>query len=91
MTRYKMGDSRSHMTNQEYSHIQTMSSAVPAGLPPKDGPRSGGATKPSAGLGSYSVHKADGQQRPNYGEAMINAADRRHDTDPAIRSAEKWI
>jgi len=68
-----------------------MSSAVSAGLAPKDGPRSGGSTKPSAGLGSYSVHKADGQQRPNYGKDVIDAAHRRHDTDPAIRKQSNWI
>jgi len=68
-----------------------MSSGPSASLPPKDGPRSGGATKPSGGLGSYQVHKADGSQRPNYGTALIDQADRRHDTDPAIRKQSDWI
>ena len=73
-------------------NLSTMSSAISAALPPKDGPRGGDpATKPSAGLGSYSVHQADGMQRPNYGKAMIDAADRRHDTDPAIRSRDNWL
>jgi len=66
-------------------------SSVTAGLAPTDGPRKGASAKPSAGLGSYMVHKAEGGQRPHYGTADIDAADRRHDTDPAIRPQSKWM
>lgn len=68
-----------------------MSGAAFANLPAKDGPRSTSVPKPSAGMGSYSVHKAEGSDRPNYGTALIAKADRRHDTDPAIINRNAWF
>jgi len=62
-----------------------------ANLPPTDGARKGGATQNSAGLGSYQVRKAEGTARPNYGAAQIAAADRRNETDPALRARDDWI
>ena len=66
--------------------LNQMSGAF-ANLPAKDGERKGGTSVPnaSAGLGSKQVRKAEGSDRPNYGVALIYKADRKHDTDPAIR------
>ena len=70
-------------------------SGVFAALPATDGPRKGNVPSNSAGMGSVQVRKAEGSDRPNYGTALIYAADRRHDTDPAIRkhnpADDDWI
>jgi hypothetical protein len=62
-------------------------SGVFANLPVTSGGGGGGgsAYKGSAGLGSKEVRKAEGSDRPNYTRDLLQKADRRHDTDPAIR------
>ena len=64
-----------------------------AGLPPTDGPRKSGVPSASAGMGSYQVRHAQGSDRPNYGTALLWAADKKHTTDPAIRQGggPTWI
>ena len=66
-------------------------SGVFGNFPAKDGQRGGSVPAASAAMGSYQVRKAEGSDRPNYGIALIQKADRRHDTDPAIRPRDKWI
>lgn len=64
-----------------------------ASLPPTDGPRGGGGSKGasgSAGLGSQQVHHADGSDRPNYGKALIAAANAAHTKANGFRQDEDW-
>ena len=77
--------------DEDSSRLKRSMSGVFANLPPTDGQRGGAVPKASAAMGSYEVRKAQGSDRPNYGAGLIAAADRRHDTDPAIRKRENWL
>ena len=69
-----------------------MSSGAPtAGLPATDGKGSGYGGKPPALLSESRVKHSEGTARPHYGVALIDAADRKNRTDPAIRQAADWL
>lgn len=42
-------------------------------------------------LSSSNVQKVDSTDRPHFYPGMIDAAHRKHDTDPAIRGYRDWL
>jgi len=61
-----------------------------AGLSAKDA-TAGSSMRPPALLAPRNVHGSQATARPWFGADLIDAADRRHVTDPAIRQSRDWI
>ena len=66
-----------------------MSGAPTAGLPATEGQI--GAVRPPALLSPSNVKHSQATARPHYGVELINAADRKNQTDRAIRQAPSWL
>lgn len=65
-------------------------SAPTAGLPATDAPATSKSTPPGV-LSASAVKQSAATARPWYGSDLINAADRKNETDPAIRPSSRWI